>query len=220
MRTKLPRCHLVVPAPGAESSSWPGALRASPAGWSACGSARLGCAEAHGVPGPFPGAGATWKPLPLGLHVPCCGIGARSAAGQRGRQMMTATSQPCSPRTAGFVSLIPVAGFSSLLAPEGGILGGGLGLAAGSTFRSGRATGVPAGCPRPAALCFWVQWVRLTRGRGPHLGSAQERLRVRMRLLEGPCVPASANSPAEARRAPARGAALGRGVPAAADSAG
>ena len=120
-----------MPAPGAECSLWCQEVSLHlPQGWSEHGSARLGCTEGQRVPVPFSGPGITRKPpscstrspardFPLGLYVPCRGIRAGRAAGQRGEEMITATSYPCLPRAAGFISLIPIPAFSLLFSLEG-----------------------------------------------------------------------------------------------------
>lgn len=133
MRAKLLRCHLVVPASGAECSlgcqevslhllfcrdgmsmevPGSGAQRVS-----GCLTPALGCGITRKPPGCPTRSPA--RDFPLGLYVPCCGIWAGRAAGQRGEEMITATSYPCLPRAAGFISLIPILEFSLLFSLEG-----------------------------------------------------------------------------------------------------
>lgn len=173
--------------------------------------------------------------LPLGLYVPCCRIWAGRAAGQRGQEMITATSYPCLPRAAVFISLIPIPAFSlllSLLFSLEGSFAEGWCLLQAAFHALGDQHGCPLAAPHGAALCFWVQWVLLAGGWGPHI--CQGGRGVLCAAWGGPHWHVLANSPAKAPPVPNclfllhplrqqrawPGPALGQVIPAAVDPLG
>ena len=102
--------------------------------------------------------------FPLGLYVPCCRIWAGRVAGQRGEEMITATSYPCLPCAAGFISLIPIPAFSLLFLEGRDHL-----LKAGARCRECvHALGDQRGCPLAGPA--WSHAVLLVAAGAAHYG--------------------------------------------------